>query len=278
MPKIDFVKMHGLGNDFVLVDNKAIPAEVSYTDLAKKMCDRHFGIGADGLVIINPLDVTSDTDIAWRIFNSDGTEPEMCGNAIRCFAKYVYDQGMVDKKQFTIWTLAGTIVPTIEDNGLVTVDMGSPVLASAKIPVKSEKNQVVAQPIEVLDKTFEMTCVSMGNPHCVIFSDEEIDLPVYGAALEVHDVFPQKTNVEFVKVLAKDHLKVDVWERGCGITLACGTGACACLRAGLLNNLCASRATVSLPGGDLVISYDETTDKLYMTGPATYVFSGTFAL
>ena len=250
---IKFTKMNGLGNDFIIVDGKDV-TEVTdshaaaspllrmtiYSQLAKKMCDRNFGIGADGLIIVNPTDVKADTDISWRIFNSDGTEPQMCGNGIRCFAKYVYEKGLINKKKFTVWTLAGTITPEILDNGEVRVDMGKPILEAKKVPVNVEDlDCVINYPFELEGKDFYITAVSMGNPHCIIFTDEDSALLArkYGSKIEIHTMFPEKTNVEFVKILSRNNIKIDVWERGCGITLACGTGACASTVAAILNEL-----------------------------------------
>ena len=278
MANINFTKMHGLGNDFIIVEDIDLPDGVNYNELAIRLCDRHFGIGADGLIIVNPDTGIKGTDTVWRILNSDGTEPEMCGNGIRCFAKYVHDNCLVDKRSFSVTTLAGVIKPTIEINGMVTVDMGQPILKPADIPVKLDGEFVIKRPLKVLDKQFNINCVSMGNPHCVIFTDEVIDVAKYGPVIETHNIFPEKTNVEFVKVLTKKHIKVDVWERGCGITLACGTGACACVTAGVYNDLIETKATVSLPGGDLVINFDKESNHIFMTGPAEYSFKGVFAL
>lgn len=280
MPEIKFSKMHGLGNDFIIVEDKDLPDDIKYCELSKRLCDRHFGIGGDGLIIVGPGNQNQNnvTDTAWRIFNSDGSEPEMCGNGIRCFAKYVYDKGLIDKKEFSVSTLAGPIIPKIEDDGLVTVDMGSPILDPARIPVKLSCDEVINKPVIVDGKEFHINCVSMGNPHCVIFIEEDVDVVKYGALLEVHNLFPQKTNVEFVKVLSKEHIKVDVWERGCGITLACGTGACACSVAAVLNDLTGNKVKVTLPGGDLIITYEREADKVFMSGPAEYAFEGSFQL
>jgi diaminopimelate epimerase len=278
MTNIKFTKMHGLGNDFILVEDADLPDNTDYAALSIRLCDRHFGIGADGLIIVNPKDAPSKTDTAWRILNNDGSEPEMCGNGIRCFAKYVHDKGLIRKDQFTVSTLAGIITPKIESNSLITVDMGEPVLEPSKIPVTLPGNNVVNTPVEAAGKTFNITCISMGNPHCVIFPCEPIDVKKYGPIFETHAIFPRKTNVEFVQILSKTHIKVDVWERGCGITLACGTGACACTVAGVLNELTERNLKVSLPGGDLFINYDVDTNHLFMTGPAKYAFEGVFIL
>lgn len=276
MANINFSKMHGLGNDFIIVEGKDLPEGIDVYKLAARLCDRHFGIGADGLILVNPDVDKNGADTVWRILNSDGTEPEMCGNGIRCFAKYVYDKGIVDKNAFSVSTLAGLIKPSIEEDGMVTVDMGEPILKPEEIPVKIEGEYAIHRLLEVLDQDFYINCVSMGNPHCIIFVDEDVDATKYGPVIETHEIFPEKTNVEFVKVLSKSHIKVDVWERGCGITLACGTGACACVTAGVYNDLIETKATVSLPGGDLVINFDKESSHLFMTGPAEYAFTGVF--
>ena len=276
--KIAFTKMHGLGNDFILVDNKLLPPGTDFASMSKKLCDRHFGIGGDGLILVNPDNPSSDTDLTWRIFNSDGTEPQMCGNGIRCFARYVYDKGLINKKEFSVSTLAGKIKPVIETGGMVTVDMGEPELDPVKVPVNIKAKKVIDLPITVEGANFKINCISMGNPHCVIFIHDDIDILKFGPILEVHEIFPEKTNVEFVKVLSREHIKVNVWERGCGITLACGTGACACTVASVLNDLTERNINVTLPGGDLRISYDENSNHIFMTGPAEYAFDGEFFL
>ncbi|MEI7474301.1 MAG: diaminopimelate epimerase [bacterium] len=281
---LKFTKMQGLGNDFILVDGKEVKdLGLDYSNIAVKMCDRNFGIGGDGLIIVNPPEVEADTDTSWRIINSDGSEPQMCGNGIRCFAKYVYEKGIVDKKKFTIWTLAGTIIPEILDNGEVKVDMGSPILEAEKVPVKVEGQQeVINYPLTVKDKTFNINAVSMGNPHCIIFTEEDTELLAkeYGPYIEKHEIFPEKTNVEFVKILASDRIKIDVWERGCGITLACGTGACASTVAAIVNKFTQNEVTAELPGGNLKIKWqqDNGLNKLYMSGPAEFVFFGEYLL
>lgn len=279
---IKFTKMHGLGNDFIIVDDNEVQKfNLKYSELAVKMCDRNFGIGADGLIIVNPSDVDADTDVKWRIFNSDGSEPQMCGNGIRCFAKYVLENGVIDKKKFSIWTLAGVITPEILDNGQIKVDMGEPILEAKKVPVNVEElDCVINYPIEVKDREFNITAVSMGNPHCIIFSDEDTALQAreYGPLIEKDELFPEKTNVEFVKVLSRDNIKIDVWERGCGITLACGTGACASTVAAILNELTDNKVKADLPGGSLYIEWDKTSNRLFMTGSSEIVFFGEFLL
>jgi len=281
---IKFTKMNGLGNDFVIIDAEEFAKSgCSYEELAKKMCDRNFGIGGDGLIIVNPADVNSDADTKWRIFNSDGTEPQMCGNGIRCFAKYVYEKGLVKSKKFSVWTLAGIITPEILDNGEVKVDMGKPILEAKKIPVDAEDlDCVINYPLEVDGEEFDINCVSMGNPHCIIFTEgNSYELArKYGASIETHSAFPEKTNVEFVKILGRDNIKIDVWERGCGITLACGTGACASTVAAILNGLADNKVKADLPGGSLVIEWDNSQPdaSVFMTGKSEFVFTGEYFL
>ena len=277
---IKFTKMHGLGNDFILVDGEEIKINnLEYSELAKKICDRNFGIGADGLIIVNPADVKSDTDTSWRIINSDGSEPQMCGNGIRCFAKYVYEKGIINKKKFSVQTLAGKIIPEIQDNGEIKVDMGEPILQAEKIPVAIiNQEKIISHPIEVQDKKFNFTPVSMGNPHCIIFSEDDTAqlARTYGSNIETHKYFPEKTNVEFVKILSKNSIKIDVWERGCGITLACGTGACACVVAGILNNYLDNKVSAQLPGGSLEIEWNKESNKVFMKGKSEFVCNGEF--
>lgn len=278
---MDFVKMHGLGNDFVfinLMDRVELP---DFTDLAIKTCDRRFGVGADGLVAILPSD---KADVKMRIFNPDGSEPEMCGNAIRCFAKYVYEENIIKKDTIKVETLAGIIVPQVlTENGKVLnikVDMGKPRLNPQEVPVAVSGEQAIKHPIDVqhTNENLTFTAVSMGNPHCIIFVNdlEKVDFYNLGPELEKHPLFPRKTNVEFVQVISPDEVKVKVWERGAGETLACGTGACAVAVAGKLNNLTNSEVKVNLPGGQLIIQWAEN-GHVYMTGPATKVFTGTLS-
>jgi diaminopimelate epimerase len=278
---ISFVKYHGLGNDFILVDNRQQPEPLITPEQAILWCDRHFGIGADGVIFALPGQ--ADTDYTMRIFNSDGSEPEMCGNGIRCLARFIADlEGASAKEIYRIHTLAGVIIPKLEANGQVTVDMGCPRLLAAEIPttVTATDQQVVNQPIEVAGKSWQVTCVSMGNPHCITFVEDVAAIPLeaIGPQFEHHSAFPQRTNTEFIEVVSRDYLKMRVWERGAGITLACGTGACAALAAGVLNGLCDRRATVELPGGCLEIEWSAVDQRLYMTGPAQQVFSGATAL
>jgi diaminopimelate epimerase len=282
---VKFTKYHGLGNDFILIDNRTSSEPSLTPDQAIQLCDRHFGIGADGVIFALPGQ--NGNDYSMRIFNSDGSEPEMCGNGIRCLAKFIADleaqdfssdQNNISPRSYKIHTLAGVITPKLESNNLVTVDMGLPQLTASEIPttLAPADQKVVNQPLEVAGKTWLVTCVSMGNPHCLTFVDDVAAIPLetIGTLFEHHAVFPQRTNTEFIEVVRPDYLKMRVWERGAGITLACGTGACATVVAGVLNGKCDRRATVELPGGCLEIEWSETDQRVYMTGPAEQVFSG----
>lgn len=285
MKTIKATKMQGLGNDFVILDyTEYEKANIDMSELALKICDRNFGIGADGMIIpkLNPQDTSAD--IGWYFYNSDGTIPEMCGNGIRCFAKYVKDNKIIDKNEFSVETLAGIIRPSIQKNGEVKVKMSVPIVEPSKIPFNGDKN--LNYEITVLGKTFEANAVSMGNPHCIIFVNEDMDLldlaKKYGPELEKHPLFPEKTNVEFVRVISKNEIDLRVYERGCGITLACGTGACAAVVAGILNNLTESKVKVNLLGGALTIEWKGFSDNLnqnvFMTGPAEYSFFAEYIL
>jgi len=274
-----FAKIHGLGNDFVIVN--CLNAELSdYPELARKVCDRHFGIGADGLILVLPSQIA---DFKMRIFNADGSEAEMCGNGIRCFAKYLYEAGLTQQHLIRVETLAGIMLPElIVDGGtvkLVKVDMGEPRFAPDAIPVNLPGEKIVNQPVNFGGVDYHITCVSMGNPHCVIFVDDlaAIHLAKIGPTIEQAPLFPKKTNVEFVERVDRQHLKMRVWERGSGITLACGTGACAVAVAGVLNGLTDRQVTVNLPGGDLHIEW-AANNHIYMTGPAVEVFHGEYLL
>ena len=274
---IKITKMQGCGNDFVIVDYAEFEKTgMEMPEFAKKICNRNFGVGADGLII--PKTDTKDTDIGWYFYNSDGSTAQMCGNGMRCFAKYVYEKGLVDKKQFSVQTLAGTIKPEVLDNGLVQVDMGIPVLEDEKIPFKGERK------LQALDRTFDITPISMENPHCVIFTDENpMDLALkYGPVIEKHPYFPEKTNTEFVKVISKNEIEMRVFERGCGITLACGTGACASQVACILNNLTESKVKVNLLGGSVFVEWqgskDNPKENIFLTGPADYSFVADYIL
>jgi len=276
---IEFTKYHGLGNDFIMIDNRHTNEPILTPEQARKMCDRHFGIGADGVIFALPGQ--DNTDYTMRIFNSDGSEPEMCGNGIRCLALFIAEkEGIKDLKSYRIHTLAGLITPKLEGDGLVTVDMGKPQFTAASIPttLSSPDEKVINLPLEVAGKSWLVTCVSMGNPHCVTFVEntQAIDLETIGPKFEHHVVFPQRTNTEFIEVVKPDYLKMRVWERGAGATLACGTGACAAVVAGVLTNNCDRFATVELPGGNLKIHWSEMDGKVYMTGPAERVFTGIF--
>ncbi|MDA8212817.1 MAG: diaminopimelate epimerase [Clostridia bacterium] len=277
-----FTKVHGLGNDFVLVnclEEKNLP---DYAKLAKAVCDRNFGVGADGLVLILPAEMPG-ADIKMRIFNSDGSEPEMCGNAIRCFGKYVYEKGIVPKTTINVETLGGMRIPQlILENGMVTgvrVDMGEPQLERALIPMEGPEGRVINETIKVDGREFAVTCISMGNPHCITFVDKiaEQEVREWGPKLETHPLFPRKTNVEFVQVLSPTEVNMQVWERGAGPTLACGTGACGTAVAAALNNKTGRKVTVRLAGGDLLIEWADD-NHVYMTGPATEVFEGEYFL
>jgi len=269
--EIEFTKMHGLGNDFVVVDCRE--REIKNPEkLAIKLCDRHFGIGADGLILVLP---SSKADFRMRIFNPDGSEPEMCGNGIRCFAKFVRDNGF-DSNKFEVETLAGIIKPEMVD-GMVRVDMGEPILKPKDVPANFDGEMAVDKELDIAGRKLRITAVSMGNPHAVSFVDDLEGFPTaeIGSKVELHPTFPRKINVEFVQVLSNDVIKVAVWERGAGITLACGTGACASLVASVLNKkISARKATVILPGGELYIEWADN-NHVYMTGPAETVFTGT---
>lgn len=268
--------MHGLGNDYIYVN--CLEKEMKNpSEIAKYVSDRHFGVGSDGLVLIMP---SKTADFRMRMFNSDGSEAEMCGNAIRCVGKYVYDNGLTDKKKISIETLAGLkILDMTVENGkvvLVRVDMGEPILKPADIPVASEKERFISEPVEIDGQIYKVTCVSMGNPHAVAYVDDVTAFPLeaVGPKMEKHSLYPRKINSEFVQVLDRRTLKMRVWERGAGETMACGTGACAVLVATVLNGLCERKAEVKLLGGDLTIEWNEKDNRVYMTGPATKVFEG----
>lgn len=271
-----FMKMHGSGNDFVFLDHFHGAAEVDYPKLAKKLCHRQFGIGGDGLIVILPSNIA---DARMRIWNSDGSEPEMCGNGIRCFARYIYDQGIVTKNSMQVETLAGILTLNLDiQNGQVQgvrVDMGEPILRAELIPVLAQGLPVMGQSLEVCGETFQYTAVSMGNPHCVIFVENfaTLDFERVGPAIEQHSLFPRKTNVEFIEVNSPKEITMKVWERGVGPTLSCGTGACASAVAAVLNQKTDRAVTVHLSGGDLLVEWG-LDNHVYMTGSATYVFQG----
>ncbi|KAL8036103.1 hypothetical protein ABFX02_12G138100 [Erythranthe guttata] len=285
---LHFVKYHGLGNDFILVDNRDSEEPKITPEQAVKLCDRNFGIGADGVIFALPG--INGTDFTMRIFNSDGSEPEMCGNGVRCFARYIAElENLHGKKSFTVHTGAGLIVPELQDNGKVRVDMGEPILKASDVPTKLAPNKdqsAVKAKLEVDGSIWNATCVSMGNPHCVIFSSEscedlqvdELNLSEIGPKFEHHLMFPARTNTEFVQVFSPSHLKMRVWERGAGATLACGTGACAVVVAAVLEGRAERICTVDLPGGPLDIEWREADNHVYMTGPAELVFHGSVFL
>ena len=273
---IKFTKMQGLGNDYVYID--AIHQKIeNESSLAQFVSNRHFGIGSDGLILICKSDVA---DFKMRMFNSDGSEAEMCGNGIRCVGKFVYDKGLTDKTTVTIETLAG--IKTLELNTkdgkveTVKVDMGEPILTPKEIPVISDEEPVKNLMLEAEGRKFKITCVSMGNPHAIteVEDTEKFDVEKYGKVLEVDKAFPNKTNVEFIQIVDKNHVKMRVWERGAGETLACGTGACATAVACYLNGKTDRNVEVELLGGKLYIEWNEENNHIYMTGPAVTVFEG----
>lgn len=275
---MEFTKMHGLGNDFIIVaGQERLPENAAA--LAVELCNRFTGIGADGLVYILPSD---KADFMMRIINSDGSEAEQCGNAIRCVAKYVYDHGMADREEVTIETIgagAQRVQLTVEEGKVskVRVDMGAPILNGLQVPTTVDADPVIGHPVEVDGREFRFTAVSMGNPHCVIYVDDAVnfDLHTWGPKLETHPLFPKKINVEFATVKNRGYADMRVWERGAGPTLACGTGACATLVSSVLNGLTDRTAVISLKGGDLLIEWSEADNHVYMTGPAAVVYKGT---
>ncbi len=278
-----FTKMHGCGNDYIYIDcvsrehpDLLDPLRVEKT--AVFLSDRHFGIGSDGLILIKPSEAA---DFEMAMYNADGSRGEMCGNGIRCVAKYVYENGLTDKKEISVETLAG--IKTLElhtEGGIVDsvrVNMGSPVLEAAKVPVTFPKKEMLSEPIEVDGSIYNVSCVSMGNPHCVLFLDEDVrtlDLEHIGPLFENHAIFPKRTNTEFANVLDRGHIRMRVWERGSGETLACGTGACATAVAAVLAGKTDETVEMQLRGGSLTITYDRASDTVYMTGPAVVAFSG----
>ncbi len=277
MKTIKITKMQGCGNDFVIVDYPEFEKTgMKMDELAVKLCDRHYGVGADGMII--PETDAKDTDLGWYFYNSDGSTAQMCGNGMRCFAKYAYDNKFVKKKAFSVQTLAGVIKPELLENGLIKVNMGKPILEDKKIPFWGERT------ITALDREFDITPVSMGNPHCVIITDEDpMELAEkYGSVIEKHEYFPEKTNTEFVKVKSRMEIDMRVYERGCGITLACGTGACASVVACVLNNLTENKVKVNLLGGPVFVEWqgskDNTQENIYLIGSANYSFFAEYIL
>lgn len=284
MPKgLTFTKWHGCGNDFVFfIDMKdELADKYDVNQMAVQLCDRHFGVGADGIILILPPQNVDINDFRMRIINSDGSEAEMCGNGIRMFAKYAYEAGLCDKERFRVETGAGIIIPKLNvKDGVVesvTVDMGEPVLNGPSIPVTGYGDgEVVRQTITVDGRDFKMTCVSMGNPHAVVFMDKEADCDLIekvGASFEVHPAFPAKTNTHFCYVRDKKHIRMRVWERGAAMTLACGTGSCAVMTAAVLEGRTGRSAEIELDGGILQLEWRED-NHLYMTGPAVKVYEG----
>jgi len=275
---MEFTKMHGLGNDFILINGftQTIPAD--YSALSVELCQQHFGVGADGLILTLPSQ--GEEDFIMRIFNNDGSEAEMCGNGIRCVAMFAWEEGFCRKEEMKVKTGAGMICPHVFFDGMghpakVRVDMGKPRLRPSEIPVLLAGEKILRHPLILEDWQIEITCVSMGNPHCIIFVDDVENYPVetLGPIIETHPLFPAKTNVEFVEVLSANKIRMRVWERGCGITLACGTGACASAVASHLCGFTGEETEVALPGGLLHIAY-KPGEHVFMTGPAQKVFKG----
>lgn len=277
MKNLKFTKMHGAGNDYIYVNGLTENIE-NASQLAISLSNRNFGIGSDGLVLILPSD---SCDFRMQMFNSDGSEAEMCGNATRCVGKYVYDNKLTNKKEITLETKAGTKYITLLEGDSktrkVTVDMGEPILDPTLIPVNITQNPVLNYPLNIDGKEWQISCVSMGNPHAIIFTEgiKDFNLPVLGPKFETNLIFPRKTNTEFIEVIDRNTLNMRVWERGAGETLACGTGACAAAVAAILNNHCDRKIKIHLLGGDLDIEWRESNNHVYMTGEAVTVFEGT---
>ena len=278
---VKFTKMHGCGNDYIYVNCFTEKIEEPSV-IAKKVSDRHFGIGSDGLILICPSETA---DFKMRMFNADGSEGKMCGNGIRCVAKYVYDNGMTDKEVITVETLSGikTLQLAVSEGRVqaVTVDMGSPVLTPSQIPVKCEGDRMINQPVSVGGKEYYITCVSMGNPHAVVFTEEEVtalNLEKIGPLFENHEIFPDRVNTEFIHVIDEKTIDMREWERGSGETLACGTGACASVVACVLNHKTEDEVLVHLLGGDLEVRYDKEKNTVLLTGPAEFICTGEIAI
>ncbi len=275
--KIRFTKMHGCGNDYVYINGFSEHiANEDKPGFVKTVSDRHFGIGSDGVIFINPSDIA---DFEMEMYNADGTRAQMCGNGIRSVAKYVYDRHLTDKEEMTIESMGKikyiTVFPESGKAKLIKVDMGEPILEAKKIPVISNEEKVIDEPVFTDDKEYRMTCVSMGNPHAVIFLDPDtIKIEELGPKFEYHVRFPERINTEFVKVLDRKNVKMRVWERGTGETLACGTGCCATAVACILNGLTDDEITVHVRGGDINVKWDKETNHIFMTGPAEFVFDG----
>lgn len=277
---MEFTKMHGIGNDYVYVNCLDTKLD-NPSETAVRVSDRHFGIGSDGLILIKPSD---KADFYMEMYNADGSQGKMCGNGIRCVGKYVYDNGLTDKTELSIETLSGIkyLTLNIVDGKVdtVRVNMGEPVLKPGLIPVNIDADVVKEYPITIGGKEYRITCVSMGNPHCIVYVDNVDDFPIetIGPLFENNPVFQERVNTEFVKVIDRDTLQMRVWERGSGETLACGTGACATAVATILNGLCNDTVTVKLLGGELKITWDRSHNIIYMEGPACTVFTGTIDL
>ncbi len=273
---MEFTKMEGCGNDYVYVNGFTNKIK-NPNKVSEFVSNRNFGIGSDGLIMVNPSD---KADFRMNMYNADGSEGKMCGNGIRCVAKYVYDNKMTDKTTITVETLSGikTLVLNVEDGKVKTVrvDMGSPILKAKDVPVISEKEQVIDEPIMIDNKEYKITCVSMGNPHAITFIDDtdSLDIESIGPKFEKNEIFPDRINTEFIQIVDRNTIKMRVWERGSGETLACGTGACASVVACVLNNLTENKVTVKLLGGDLFIEYNREENTVYMTGPARVSFVG----
>jgi diaminopimelate epimerase len=280
---LNFTKMHGLGNDFIIINTiNQRTDNLNSFDLAKNLCHRHFGIGADGLILVEE---SKNSDIKMRIINSDGSEAEMCGNGIRCFSKYLYENDILNKEVFSVETKAGVIVPSliIKDGKVIgiEVDMGIPILERKDIPMKGNPSDlVISEKLTINGSSFNITCVSMGNPHAVIFVDnlQDINLETLGPLFENHPIFPEKINTEFIQIKNRNEAFMLVWERGAGKTMACGTGACASVVAGVLNNKLNRKAKIHLPGGTLSVEWQETDDHIVLTGPSKNVFHGEIIL
>lgn len=278
---MQFTKMHGIGNDFVVIDSlKQTYSESDIPALSQRLCDRRFGIGGDGIILVLP---SKHGHVMMRMFNPDGSEAEMCGNGIRCFAKFIYDRQIVPETNINVETMAGMkpLKLTLKGGKVseVCVDMGCPELTPELIPVKADMSPVIGMPLKVGGRRVEITCVSMGNPHAVIFTDDVQSVPLekLGPLIETHKIFPKKTNVHFVQVIRQNEIKMRTWERGAGITLACGTGACSCAVASHLNKLTERSMLIHLPGGDLQVEWTGD-NRVLMTGPAEEVFTGELTL
>ena len=273
---MEFTKMQGCGNDYVYVNGFENKID-NPNKLSEIVSNRHFGIGSDGLIVINP---SEKADFKMSMYNADGSEGKMCGNGIRCVAKYVYDNKMTDKTTITVETLSG--IKTLELNvkndkvETVKVNMGTPILLPKDVPVVSDKDKVVDEPIVIDDKEYRITCVSMGNPHAITFIEntDDLEIETIGPKFENNPIFPDRVNTEFIQVLDRNTVKMRVWERGSGETFACGTGACATVVACVLNGLTDDKVTVKLLGGDLFIEYNREENTVYMTGPAKVSFTG----